>query len=718
VRSRRNWTIDRQVKLGLAGAAALAILVLAGLRGADLWVRRDRVIETGANRAASFALILSAYLRQTFSATDASLRQLALHSGRVGGPSAPAPAWTPALTSAQAAMTAIGSLTVIDAEGVIRHSTQPLIINQSRRDFYLYQRFASSPIDQLVADRPFRVLGPSQRMTIPLGRRLTRADGAFDGAIVATLLPSELREVFRNVDVGSQGLVWIFHPEGIIVLREPSPASRIGETAVGNPLFEAARRGSASGLFRGRLTHDGPPLVSAFRALEDPSLIVAASLSEEELLGEWRREVITSIGALSALAVAVAATLWMVFRLVDRRVAAERALARGQRLEAIGQFTGGVAHDFNNILTVILGNVALLKYDPMGRATRARAELDEIEHAAQRAAELTHRLLAFARRQPLHPQVVDLNSLVRALQPILQRLLGEAITLKVTLDTSPCFANVDAVQVETALMNLCANARDAMTGGGLLVIETARIELDEVYARMNADVSPGRYVLLAVSDTGVGIAPDAVARVLEPFFTTKPLGKGTGLGLSMVYGFVKQSGGHMKIYSELGHGTVVKLFFQEAQPAAPVATTPVPPDSVAANGEVILVVEDETAVRELVEIVLRGLGYTVISAPDAASALVMAREHARIDLLFTDIVLPNGTTGLELAGVLAKERLGLRVLFTSGYSEDILQHAEQAEHQRPLISKPYSREQLARAVRALLDAPASTSAAPADAAED
>ena len=703
-RVRRDWTFDRWVKLGLAAAAAGAILALALLRATDLWQRREGILQVGSQRASSLSTLLSAYLRQTFSATDASLRQLALHAGRVGGAGAAPEAWMPALTSAQAGLTAIGSLSVVDRDGIIRHSTQPLIVGQSRRDFYLVQQLAAIEREVLVADRPFRVLGPSRRMTIPLGRRLTSADGAYAGAIVATLLPDELRGVFRDADVGPGGLIWIFHPDGVIVLREPSEANRMGEAAVGNPLFEAARRGVTQGTHRGRIAPDGPVLISAFRSLADPALIVAASLSEDALLAEWRHDVLVSVLLWSAFAATAAATLLVVFRLVDRRIVAERALARGQRLEAIGQFTGGVAHDFNNILTVILGNVALLKYDPMGRTVRARSELDEIEHAAQRAAELTHRLLAFARRQPLHPQVIDLNSLVRALQPILQRLLGEAITLKVVADQQPCFASVDAVQVETALMNLCANARDAMPSGGLLVIESSKTTLDEVYARLNADVTPGRYVMLAVSDTGVGIEPEAVARVLEPFFTTKPLGKGTGLGLSMVYGFVKQSGGHMKIYSELGHGTVVKLFFREAEPAALPMPAPASPESVQATGEVVLVVEDEAAVRQLAEIVLTSLGYTVLSAADAASALVLAREHTRIDLLFTDVVLPNGTTGLELASVLAGERPDLRVLFTSGYSDDILQHAERTEHQRPLISKPWSREQLARAVRALLDA--------------
>jgi signal transduction histidine kinase len=705
-RALRDWTFDRWVKLGLTAAAAGAILALALIRGADLWLRHDLVVASGAHRAESFSLVLAAYLRQTFSAADASLRQLALHAGRVGGPSAPDSAWMPALTSAQAAMTAVGSLSVVDRDGIITHSTQRLIVHQSRRDLFLFQRLAASTGDHLVVDRPFRTISTPAMLVIPLGRRLTAATGEFDGAIVATLVPEALRDVFRQVDVGRGGLAWVFHPDGVIVLREPSPISRIGETAGGNPLFDAARRGGVSGVHRGRLTPEGPTLVSAWRALEDPALIVAVSLGEAELLADWRREATLSAAAVAALAVAVATTLFVVFRLVDRRISAERALARSQRLEAIGQFTGGVAHDFNNILTVILGNVALLKYDGRGRVMVPRGELDEIEQAAQRAAELTHRLLAFARRQPLHPQVVDLNSLVRALQPILQRLLGEAVTLKVTLDAAPCFASVDAVQVETALMNLCANARDAMDTGGLLVIETARTTLDESYARMNADVAPGRYVMLAVSDTGVGISPDAVAKVLEPFFTTKPLGKGTGLGLSMVYGFVKQSGGHMKIYSEVGHGTVVKLFFLEAEPVAEMAaahTTAATP----ANGEVILVVEDESAVRQLVETVLTGLGYQVVAASDAASALIAAREQARIDLLFTDIVLPNGVTGLELASQLSRERPGLRVLFTSGYSDDMVQHTDQTDRQRPLISKPYSREQLALAVRAQLDVAAS-----------
>jgi len=288
-RALRDWTFDRWVKLGLTAAAAGAILALALIRGADLWLRHDLVVASGTHRAESFSLVLAAYLRQTFSAADASLRQLALHAGRVGGPSAPASAWMPALTSAQAAMTAVGSLSVVDRDGIIKHSTQPLIVSQSRRDLFLFQRLAASTGDHLFVDRPFRTISTPVMLVIPLGRRLTAPAGEFDGAIVATLVPEALRDVFRQVDVGRGGLAWVFHPDGVIVLREPSPISRIGEAAGGNPLFDAARRGGASGVHRGRLAPEGPTLVSAWRALEDPAIIVAVSLSEAELLADWRR---------------------------------------------------------------------------------------------------------------------------------------------------------------------------------------------------------------------------------------------------------------------------------------------------------------------------------------------------------------------------------------------------------------------------------------------
>jgi CheY-like chemotaxis protein len=282
---------------------------------------------------------------------------------------------------------------------------------------------------------------------------------------------------------------------------------------------------------------------------------------------------------------------------------------------------------------------------------------------------------------------------------MLRRLLGEDVALTVRLMEGPCLAVVDPAQLETALVNLCVNARDAMRQGGLLVIETSRTVLTADYARQHEEVSPGAYSVVAVSDTGEGIAPENLARVFEPFFTTKGVGKGTGLGLSMVYGFVKQSGGHVKAYSEPGHGATFKLYFRAAtgQAAAP----PQPADPAErGDGEVILLVEDEPPVRSLARRLLEDLGYTVKAAHDGPSALALARTLPRIDLLLTDVMLPGGMSGRDVAESLARERPDMPVVYTSGYSEDILSHRAQVGPDPRLVSKPYDRDQLAAALRA------------------
>lgn len=675
------------------------LIALAGLRGTDLRLRRGQLLAAGAGRADNLALILSANLRETFASADASLRQLALHSRRVGGPAAPPSSWTSVLSSARAGLTGIGAMTVTDANGIVRHSTQPLIVGQSRSDQFLFRRLSTDTTDALVANTPFRSLTGSGEFFIPLGRRLTRADGTFDGIVVASFGPAALRRVFQAAEVGRQGSVWVLHPDGLVLIREPSDTNPIGEATAGNPIFDTARRVTGSGIRHARVTRDSRVLSTAFRRLEDPPLIVAVALSEGEILADWRREVVISAAVFALLGVALTAILGVLFRQMDIRVAAEAALVRAQRLESLGQLTGGVAHDFNNLLAVILGHASLLAEQVTGEAAR---EVEQIEKAATRAADLTRGLLAFARRQRLEPKVVDLNPLVEGLRPLVARVLGEDVTLTVRLSSTPCLASLDATQMETALINLCVNARDAMPQGGILVIETGRATLDAGYARLHAEVTPGRYVLVTVSDTGQGIPKEHLQRVFDPFFTTKELGRGTGLGLSMVYGFVKQSGGHAKVYSELGQGTAIKLYFPEA--AGPVTAVPAAPESrdESGAGEVVLVVEDDEQLRSLARRSLEALGYRVIAAADGPAALAAARAQGRIDLLLTDVMLPGGMNGRQVAEALSAEHSGLPVVYVSGYSEEILLKRAQVDSTLRLLTKPYDQRQLAAAVRAAL----------------
>ena len=382
----------------------------------------------------------------------------------------------------------------------------------------------------------------------------------------------------------------------------------------------------------------------------------------------------------------------------------ERQLRQAQKMEAIGQLTGGIAHDFNNILTVIIGMAELLSADvandaellPMVRA---------IDDAAARGAQLTQRMLSFARKQPLQARVIDLNEIVVRMTTMLQRTLGEDIAVKTALTADPWPAFADASQLEDVLLNLAVNARDAMPNGGQLLIETTNTHLDDHYALQNVEVAPGDYATVIVTDSGTGMSANVMEHAFEPFFTTKDVGRGTGLGLSMVYGFVKQSHGHVKIYSELGHGTSIRLYLPKAGGLA-TAPTHAAADAIAAHhgsGETILVVEDDAGARTVAVTILKSLGYCVLEAEDGKTALAALDDAHAIDLLFTDLIMPNGMSGFDLLRKAREQRPGLRALFTSGYSKQFIEGRGEFDSSVPLVSKPYRKQRLADAVRGALD---------------
>lgn len=376
-------------------------------------------------------------------------------------------------------------------------------------------------------------------------------------------------------------------------------------------------------------------------------------------------------------------------------------LQQSQRLESLGQLTGGIAHDFNNLLTVILGNAELL-VESLEGSEDLEPIARTIGDAALRGAELTRRLLAFARRQPLEPEAVDVNRLIRDMESLLRRALGEQCEIQVTRGDVLWPAMIDAGQFESALMNLAINARDAMPGGGRLTIETANVRIDDEYRLTHPDASVGEYVMVAISDTGTGISEDIIGKVFEPFFTTKKKGRGTGLGLSMVYGFIKQSAGHIGIYSEADEGTTVRLYLPRARSEIKARhESELPPD--VGGSEAILAVEDDAAVREYAVNVLEALGYSVQTASSGKRALELLQQGIECDLLFTDVVMPGGMSGRELADQAFALRPGLKVLFTSGYTENAIVHHGRLDAGVHLLSKPYRRDELARRVRRVLD---------------
>jgi signal transduction histidine kinase/ActR/RegA family two-component response regulator len=393
---------------------------------------------------------------------------------------------------------------------------------------------------------------------------------------------------------------------------------------------------------------------------------------------------------------------------------AQAILAQTQKMESIGQLAGGIAHDFNNLMTVVIGNLdsaerRLARGGPADASSIGRPIAAAMQ-GARRAASLTQRLLAFSRQQVLSPQQVDLNRLVASLSEMLTRTVGETIAVETILGSGLWPTFVDVSQLENAIVNLVVNARDAMPSGGRITIETANASLDEAYCRQFGDVAPGQYALLSVSDTGTGISPEHLSKVFEPFFTTKSASMRTGLGLAMIYGFVKQSKGHIRIYSEVGHGTTAKIYLPRMIGAARAKSVPAAARGESAQsptarpGEVVLMVEDDEDVLDSTVTLLRELGYSVLAARNGAAALAQLRGSERVDILFTDVVLPQGMNGRALAIEAAALRPTLPVLFTTGYARNAIIHDGRLDPDVQFLAKPYTQQDLAQKLRAVLDA--------------
>ena len=383
--------------------------------------------------------------------------------------------------------------------------------------------------------------------------------------------------------------------------------------------------------------------------------------------------------------------------------ATEAQLRRSQKMEAIGQLAGGIAHDFNNLLTTIVGSLALIEMD-FAKDGELSPPHQDIMRAADRGAALTHRLLAIARRQTLRPRSINLNQLITGMEDLLRRTLTASIEVEMVIAPGLWLTLADPGQVENTLLNLVINARDAMPEGGKLTLETANVRLDQEYADTHSDVTPGSYVMLAVTDTGVGMPQEVIEHAFEPFFSTKASNRGSGLGLSMVYGFAKQSGGHVNIYSELSHGTTVRVFLPRSRgPEAAAKPEPAAQDEVVRGREAILVVEDDPAVLATAVNLLTGLGYNVLGAANGPDALDLLNRDVKVELLFTDVVIPGGLSGPALAQEMAKRQPGLKVLYTSGYTENAIVHQGKVDDGVDLLNKPYKQHELARKVRAVLE---------------
>ncbi|MDO9412358.1 MAG: ATP-binding protein [Pseudolabrys sp.] len=551
-------------------------------------------------------------------------------------------------------------------------------------------------------------------------KRLT-SDGKFDGIYLVSIAPEYFTRYyseFPSSDVTVSGLT---RSDGVTLAR--FPAAPVGSRSrPDSPLMQAVAANSLRGTSMGQSTFDNERRLVAYRKLPDQPIYVNAGLDLSTVRTNWMSAMAAHLvfGFPATLAIVALAILTLrhtrreshayaqLREETARRAATEQALRQAQKMEAVGRLTGGIAHDFNNLLTAIIGNVELATRRNNSTDERVGRSLGAIRQASMRAATLVQRLLTFSRQHPQEVKAVDINRLVGEMSELLHRSIGETVTVETVLSSGLWKTAIDPNQLENAILNLAVNARDSMPKGGKLTIETSNAFIDEAYVmRSGAEVKAGQFVLVAVSDTGEGMPPEVRDKAFEPFFTTKAAGAGSGLGLSMVYGFVKQSNGHVQIYSEVGQGTAIKMYFPRlsdpgAFPAWETAEAPVLPRT-GEHNECILLVEDDEDVSRFVIEALGDIGYRVHHAATAARALEILKATPQVQLLFTDVILPGGMNGRELANEVKKLRPELPVLFATGYTRNAIIHHGRLDNDVDLLTKPFTTDALARKVRQVLE---------------
>jgi len=546
------------------------------------------------------------------------------------------------------------------------------------------------------------------RLIVPVSKWRMDSSGTFSGYTEISVSPQAFERFYEPLAKRTSASFALIREDGAVLARYPVPATSGIKLDASTGFVHLVARSPEGGEYTSVSGIDQRERRFSARRLEGFPVYVTSSLETRDIVQGW---LWTMAGH---LVFGVPATIFFVVLILlamrttseldaeaERREAAEASLRQSQKMEAVGQLTGGVAHDFNNLLTIILGNLELaLRQAPEGRP---RTLLTRVHRAAERAAELTKRLLAFSRNQPLDPRPIDANRLVADMSDLLGRTLGENISIETIRGGGLWPTEADRAELESALLNLAINARDAMQAGGKLTIETGNASLDEAYCATADGVKPGQYVMIAISDTGIGMSRELIGKAFDPFFTTKPAGSGTGLGLSQVDGFVRQSGGHVRIYSEVGEGTTVKIYLPRSfagsrQPAGEAR----PPESPKGSLETVLVVEDDAEVRSFVTDTLRGLNYRVLEAADGDGALVLVRQTERIDLLLTDVVMP-GMNGRVLGDAAKQHRPGLKVLYMTGYSRNAIVHQGRLDAGVALMQKPFSQNVLAARVRTMLE---------------
>ena len=620
----------------------------------------------------------------------------------------------------------VSTITVVNAEGRMVASGRTYPANPeltfADRDFFQQLKQSGSELPAVSMSYTGR---QSHQSIFNLADRITSSPGgAFTGVIAVSADRSYFESLYKKIDPTFAHSVILVRSDGAILAAEPPlPISGLPSDSA----LRAQIKDKSSGAYTMRSRLDGVERIFAYHQIGAYPVYVRFGLSKSAALEPWRFALI-NYGVVATLAsIALIAASTMAVRQTSREriarrrweetaaaLAAEAAerervesqLRQAQKMEAVGRLTGGIAHDFNNLLTAVIGSLDLLLHRRNNLDRRESKLVGNALEGAQRAASLTGRLLAFSRQQPLQPVQVDVNRLVDGMSDLLRRTLGETIVIETRLAGQLPSTLADPNQLESAILNLAVNARDAMPGGGRLTIQTACADLRDGDMDGNAEIVPGEYVMVSVADTGSGMSPETISQVFEPFFTTKPIGQGTGLGLSQVYGFVKQSGGHVAVASDVGCGSTFRLYlpWSHAEPAdeMPPAQPRFGGVPRTAGGETILVVEDEAMVRDVAVAALEEAGYNVLVASDGPSGLALANGHREIALLFTDVVLGGPMNGRVLASSILRERPDVAVLFTTGYTRDAILHGGLIDKDVHLLGKPYTGASLLSAVYDLL----------------
>ena len=621
------------------------------------------------------------------------------------------PALHAQLDKLEKATGAVDVIIITDADGHVLASSAispiPNTVGVADRDYFEAQK------DRDPGTYVGGVLRPRERRDagefFGISRRRPLQDGKFAGVIMVAVETKVFTEFYAQLAREAGGGYSLARADGMILARYPPAPDGVTRFGPDSGFMRNVARLPNGAILTTDQSIEGVERRIAFRPLGFANLYVSDGVATDTILAGWLRTMSAHLYfGVPAVLFLIGLTLMTMRRTrefyaeAERREAAEQALRQAQKMEAVGQLTGGVAHDFNNLLTIIIGNLGIARRGVV--EARAERALDNALTGANRAAQLTQRLLAFSRQQPLNPRALDVNKLILSMSDLLNRSLGENIALETIGGAGLWTVEVDASELESTLLNLALNARDAMPDGGKLTVETSNAYLDDEYCRVHDGIKPGQYVLVAVSDSGVGMPAATIERAFDPFFTTKDTGKGTGLGLSQVYGFVKQSGGHVKIYSEPGEGTTVKLYLPRFHGEEPAAPPEEPAGSDRGQGETILVVEDDDGVRQYAAEILRDLNYQVIEAKDSAAALRLLDADKKFDLLLTDVVVP-GKNGRQLADEVKRRRPDAKIVFMTGYSRNAIVHQGRLDPGTELISKPLIEGVVARKIRQVLDAP-------------